>query len=152
MEGPAGSEPIPFLIVGDRHGSRRAARHRLPDLRFSHRPVDLLLENARQCAHIGVDLVEQQVDPGSRGCRIGADIVLVGLLQAAADFRRRVAGKSLHVPERKTAGDEQIKEHRASDDQHELSAEGAQAQTGGVFPGQAHSGLRPEAAQMGQPA
>jgi hypothetical protein len=99
-----------------------------------------------------VHLVEKQVHPGGRRFGIGADKVLTGLLQSAPDLGGGVAGKPLHVPERKAAGDEQVEEHRTADDKNEFGAEGAQAQTSGLVPERAHAGLRPDAAQIGHPA
>ncbi|MEY9999824.1 hypothetical protein ABIA18_001622 [Sinorhizobium fredii] len=144
--------PSAFFVIGDGHGAGGAACHCLADLRLSDGTVDLRLEHAGKRADVGVHLVEKQVDASGGRFRIGADIVLVRLLQALADLCRSIAGQALHIEEGQSPGHEQVEEHGAADDKDELGAEGAQTEASGPLVERLHSGLRPDAAQIGQPA
>jgi hypothetical protein len=85
--------------------------------------VDLRLQDACQGTDVGMDLIQEQIDTGGGPFRVGANVVLVGPLQALPDLRRGITGKPLHIPERKAAADEQIEQNGASNDKDELGAE-----------------------------
>ncbi|MNT47035.1 hypothetical protein D3C72_1837150 [compost metagenome] len=122
--------PSALLVVDDGHGARCAAGKGLADLRLANRPIDLRLQHACERSDVGMDLAEKQVDAGGGRFCVGPHIVLVGLLQALADFRRGIPRQSLHIPKRKAACDKQIEQHGAADNEHELGAEGPQAEAG----------------------
>lgn len=124
----------------------------LPDVGPARRPVDLRLEHARERGDVGVNLAEEKINARGRRFRVGEHVIFVGLLQALSNLSRCVARQSLNVPERETACQQEVEEHGAADDQHELGAEGSQAEPGTLDSACAHSGLRPDAAQIGQPA
>ena len=144
--------PSALLVVDDGDGAGCAAGKGLADLRFAHRPIDLRLQNACERSDIGMNLAKKQVDAGGGRFRVGAHIVLVGLLQALTDFRRGIPRQPLHVPKGKAAGHHQVEQHGAADNEHELGAEGSQAEAGAWGTGLLHVGLRPDATQIGQPA
>ncbi|MCY1494556.1 hypothetical protein D9M68_284290 [compost metagenome] len=144
--------PAALGVVRYRDCAGSCARQGVANFGFSCRVVDLPLQDTRQRTDVGMHLADKQVDARDRRFRVGTHIVLIGLFQSLSDLCRGIARKPLNVPEREAAGDEEIEQHGAADHQDEFGAKRSEPEPGALFVDGAHSGFRPEAAQIGQPA
>ncbi len=86
------------------------------NIRAANRIIDLRLQDARQRAHIAMDLPEKQGNLRCRGIRVGLNIVLAGGLKTVADLGGSITRQPLHVPEREAAADKKIKQHGSADE------------------------------------
>lgn len=149
--------PATLCIELQRARQGRVGKQGLADALAGRGIVEHELRDTGQGLELRMHAFQQKVGALRRRVDIGAQEFLVGVGQARADLRRHVLRQALHVEDRDAARQEQGEKQGDAHHEDELGAETAQRETAGRGPGAAdighcHSGLVPEATQIGQPA